>query len=187
MKQIFLYSKSKFSFKNIKPKLHPNGKSMVNPNAFSRNLFPTFLSSSFFKCINLNILPKPFHFSISPLSSFIKSFQPIKQFCVSKNEIKSVEASSVNQEISLRPYQSACIKESLQAFGNDIKRQLVSLPVASGKSYIFAKIIQQLPVPKQVPSATKVLVLAHREELLDQAATSYYKYNFFLFIVIFKH
>jgi ATP-dependent helicase IRC3 len=45
----------------------------------------------------------------------------------------------------------------------------VSLPVGSGKTEIFSHLIHKIPTPAHVPTATKTLVLAHKEELIDQA------------------
>ncbi|KAJ1646624.1 DEAD DEAH box helicase [Coemansia asiatica] len=70
---------------------------------------------------------------------------------------------------TLRPYQSECIAKSLQRLQQGIRRQAVSLPVGSGKTVIFSNLIRQIPQP--TPMATKTLVLAHREELLVQAAS----------------
>jgi len=47
------------------------------------------------------------------------------------------------------------------------KRQVVSLPVGSGKTVVMANLLSN--IPNRSPKATKTLVLAHREELLDQA------------------
>ena len=69
----------------------------------------------------------------------------------------------------LRPYQRECIEKCLQRFEKGVQRQVVSLPVGSGKTVIFAHLIKALPVPENMPQATKTLVLAHREELLHQA------------------
>ena len=49
-----------------------------------------------------------------------------------------------------------------------MKRQAVSLPVGSGKTVIFTTMIPLVPNP--MPGASKTLVLAHRTELLEQAA-----------------
>jgi ATP-dependent helicase IRC3 len=68
--------------------------------------------------------------------------------------------------IKLRPYQEECIKKSLEAL-QKLKRVAVSLPVGSGKTFIFSNLIQQIPAPNHI--ATKTLVLAHRQELLFQA------------------
>lgn len=66
----------------------------------------------------------------------------------------------------LRPYQQECIDVCLEAFQNGTKRQAISLPVGSGKTVIFSHLIKSLPTH---PTARKVLVLAHREELILQA------------------
>ncbi|KAL1925412.1 uncharacterized protein VTP21DRAFT_295 [Calcarisporiella thermophila] len=67
----------------------------------------------------------------------------------------------------LRPYQQACMDACLEAYKHGHKRQIVSLPVGSGKTVIFSNLISRIPPPS--PEATKTLVVAHREELLDQA------------------
>ena len=81
-----------------------------------------------------------------------------------KNYIRRL--SSFHSSIQLRPYQRECIEASLTAFKKGIKRQVVSLPVGSGKTVVFANLINQLP---NTGEASKVLVMAHREELLNQA------------------
>ena len=62
----------------------------------------------------------------------------------------------------LRDYQKDCLG-AIKARMGDINRQLVALPTGTGKTMIFA----HLP---EVLGKKKMLVLAHREELLDQAA-----------------
>ncbi|KAL7748845.1 putative ATP-dependent helicase IRC3 [Sorochytrium milnesiophthora] len=70
----------------------------------------------------------------------------------------------------LRPYQHECISTCLEQLHNrNVRRQLVSLPVGSGKTVIFANLIQQLRSAQPNADDHKVLVLAHRTELLDQA------------------
>ncbi|KAJ2809806.1 DEAD DEAH box helicase [Coemansia furcata] len=69
---------------------------------------------------------------------------------------------------TLRPYQQECIDKCLKALHAGVRRQAVSLPVGSGKTVVFSNLIQQIPAPTEL--ATKTLVLAHREELLEQAA-----------------
>lgn len=64
--------------------------------------------------------------------------------------------------MELRDYQVECqnaIKDKYQA---GINRQLVALPTGTGKTVIFANLPQVLGI-------RKMIVLAHREELLDQA------------------
>eukprot|EP01134_Creolimax_fragrantissima_P006533 CFRG6533T1 len=72
--------------------------------------------------------------------------------------------------IQLRPYQQAAVDASLLSVRNGIKRQVVSLPVGSGKTVVFSAFLNQLPPPAEKPNATRTLVLAHREELIAQAA-----------------
>ncbi|KAI9219213.1 P-loop containing nucleoside triphosphate hydrolase protein [Blastocladiella britannica] len=69
--------------------------------------------------------------------------------------------------LELRPYQRECIDATLAARARGLRRMAVSLPVGAGKTVVFSTLIRDLPAP--VPRATKVLVLAHRAELLDQA------------------
>ncbi|RKP23421.1 P-loop containing nucleoside triphosphate hydrolase protein [Syncephalis pseudoplumigaleata] len=71
-------------------------------------------------------------------------------------------------QVSLRKYQQECIEQCLAHYHNGIKRQVVSLPVGSGKTVIFSNLISCIPPP--TPRATRTLVIAHREELLNQAA-----------------
>ncbi|KAJ1837625.1 DEAD DEAH box helicase, partial [Coemansia sp. RSA 2708] len=61
-----------------------------------------------------------------------------------------------------------CIDSCLASLHAGVRRQAVSLPVGSGKTVVFSNLIQRIPPP--TPAATKTLVLAHREELLAQAA-----------------
>eukprot|EP00041_Stephanoeca_diplocostata_P015140 m.287001 g.287001 ORF g.287001 m.287001 type:complete len:689 (-) comp19942_c0_seq1:328-2394(-) len=72
------------------------------------------------------------------------------------------------QQIALRPYQIDCIEYSLELMRNGITRQAVSLPVGSGKTVIFSHLIPRIPKPRE--GAHQTLVLAHRTELLHQAA-----------------
>ncbi|KAK5798825.1 P-loop containing nucleoside triphosphate hydrolase protein [Linnemannia elongata] len=66
----------------------------------------------------------------------------------------------------LRPYQQECIDKCLENLKNGIMRQIVSLPVGSGKTVIFSHLMEQVPAP--FPGANKTLILAHRQELLEQ-------------------
>ncbi|KAI8809804.1 P-loop containing nucleoside triphosphate hydrolase protein [Cladochytrium replicatum] len=73
-------------------------------------------------------------------------------------------------KVALRPYQQECISMCLNHLAEGTTRQAVSLPVGSGKTFTFSHLIAQIPPP--TPRATKVLILAHREELIHQAFRS---------------
>ncbi|KAF8982548.1 hypothetical protein BGZ46_001078 [Entomortierella lignicola] len=66
----------------------------------------------------------------------------------------------------LRPYQQECIDACLSNLKKGIMRQIVSLPVGSGKTVIFSHMMKNVPAP--FPGANKTLILAHRQELLEQ-------------------
>lgn len=66
-------------------------------------------------------------------------------------------------EIKLRPYQETAIKNSLSAMDKGDNRQLLILATGLGKTICMAELV------KQRRKFGKILLLAHREELLDQA------------------
>ncbi|PWV97465.1 superfamily II DNA or RNA helicase [Paenibacillus cellulosilyticus] len=67
--------------------------------------------------------------------------------------------------MELRPYQQEA-RESIQAeWVNGKKRTLLVLPTGCGKTIVFSKVIED-----RVRLGERLLVLAHRGELLDQAA-----------------
>lgn len=68
--------------------------------------------------------------------------------------------------VSLRPYQTEAIDAILHKWDEEGQRKLLlCLPTGCGKTIVFAKIIEAL-----VRRGERVLVLAHRAELLSQAA-----------------
>ena len=62
---------------------------------------------------------------------------------------------------ALRPYQCEAVEAAIRGF-NEFRRQLIVCPTGGGKTLLFAKIAEHYQ-----PGRT--LVLAHREELLEQA------------------
>ena len=70
--------------------------------------------------------------------------------------------------VTLRPYQKECIDASIKAFEQGQKRIAVSMPVGCGKTVILANLLNALQPPNSTSKA-KTLVLAHREELINQA------------------
>ena len=61
-----------------------------------------------------------------------------------------------------RPYQTEAVTACLEAAATGQRRVLVALPTGTGKTIIFAKLLQQ--------RGGRSLVLAHRDELIQQAA-----------------
>lgn len=72
----------------------------------------------------------------------------------------------------LRPYQLAGLEAVRLSRAKGVNRQLISMPTGSGKTVLFAHI----PALPGVP-AGQTLVLAHRDELLEQAAAKIAHWN----------
>lgn len=70
-------------------------------------------------------------------------------------------------KIQLREYQEECIQAVLSYLQAGHKRLGVSLATGSGKTIIFTHLINRIP---SVGDATQTLILAHRRELVEQAA-----------------
>jgi len=64
--------------------------------------------------------------------------------------------------IALRPYQEAAVAAVRDAEDRGVRRQMVVMPTGAGKTVVFGRLIAD--------RGGNALVLAHREELLDQAA-----------------
>ncbi|KAK8042644.1 P-loop containing nucleoside triphosphate hydrolase protein [Apiospora phragmitis] len=72
------------------------------------------------------------------------------------------------QPVRLRAYQEECIQSVLSSVQNGHKRLGISLATGSGKTVVFTQLIDRIgPVN---PNAKKTLILAHRRELVEQAA-----------------
>lgn len=67
--------------------------------------------------------------------------------------------------VSLRPYQQEAYDAIFEKWGEGQRKLLLSLPTGCGKTVVFAKVIENL-----VRKGERVLILAHRAELLTQAA-----------------
>ena len=67
--------------------------------------------------------------------------------------------------MELRPYQKEAKEAVFEQWGNGIMKTLLVLPTGCGKTIVFAKITEDC-----VRNGDRVLILAHRGELLDQAA-----------------
>lgn len=67
--------------------------------------------------------------------------------------------------MELRPYQKEAKESILKEWEKGIKRTLLVLPTGCGKTIVFAKVTEEC-----VRQGNRVLILAHRGELLEQAA-----------------
>lgn len=67
--------------------------------------------------------------------------------------------------MALRPYQLNAVKAVHKEWDSGNKNTLVVMPTGTGKTIVFSQIVKD-----QVAKGEKVLILAHREELLKQAA-----------------
>lgn len=67
--------------------------------------------------------------------------------------------------MELRPYQKEAKDAIFSAWEDGIKKTLLVLPTGCGKTIVFAKVAEEC-----VKRGRRVLILAHRGELLDQAA-----------------
>lgn len=65
----------------------------------------------------------------------------------------------------LRPYQAEAKKAILAAWDEGYRRTLLVLPTGCGKTVVFSSVAEE-----QVNKGRRVLIMAHRGELLDQAA-----------------
>lgn len=66
------------------------------------------------------------------------------------------------RKLALRPYQEAALEAVSQAEARGVRRPLVALPTGTGKTIVFAALARQ--------RGGRALILAHRDELIQQAA-----------------
>jgi ATP-dependent helicase IRC3 len=74
----------------------------------------------------------------------------------------------LQNDIRLRDYQEDCIQSVLKCLADGQKRLGISLATGSGKTVIFTHLIDRVPVRNDL--ANQTLILAHRRELVEQAA-----------------
>ena len=72
--------------------------------------------------------------------------------------------------MKLRPYQEEARVKVQEEWAKGVKKTLLVLPTGCGKTIVFSKIIED-----RVKLGERVLILAHRGELLDQASDKLFK------------
>ena len=72
--------------------------------------------------------------------------------------------------MELRPYQEEAKQSIFREWDNGIMKTLLVLPTGCGKTIVFAKVTEEC-----VRNGDRVLILAHRGELLEQAADKIHK------------
>lgn len=72
--------------------------------------------------------------------------------------------------VELRPYQAEAQQSIFDEWNKGVLKTLLVLPTGCGKTIVFAKIAEEC-----VKSGERVLILAHRGELLEQAADKIFK------------
>jgi superfamily II DNA or RNA helicase len=73
--------------------------------------------------------------------------------------------------IALRPYQQACVKAVAEGW-QQFRKQLIVIPTGGGKTILFSHIAHE---QLNGPEPRKTLILAHRDELIDQAILKLHK------------
>ena len=67
--------------------------------------------------------------------------------------------------MNLRPYQEQAKQAIFEEWGNGNQKTLLVLPTGCGKTIVFAKVVEEC-----VRRGKRVLIMAHRAELLEQAS-----------------
>ncbi|TQS39450.1 hypothetical protein Golomagni_00025 [Golovinomyces magnicellulatus] len=75
--------------------------------------------------------------------------------------------SGMRQTVKLRSYQEDCINAVISNINQGHKRLGISLATGAGKTVVFTQLIDRI---EQVDRRSQTLILAHRQELVEQAA-----------------
>ncbi|KAM0259254.1 hypothetical protein ACHAQJ_003459 [Trichoderma viride] len=81
---------------------------------------------------------------------------------------KYAAAAPLSNKLKLRDYQEECIKSVVLSLKRGHKRVGISLATGSGKTVIFTSLVDK--IHDRVRDANQTLILAHRRELVEQAA-----------------
>ncbi|KAL2395187.1 hypothetical protein ABEF93_001624 [Exophiala dermatitidis] len=94
--------------------------------------------------------------------------QPTRRSLASVLKTSPSPAAFCEEGIRLREYQEECIQSVLSYLEKGHKRLGISLATGSGKTVIFTQLIDRVAPPTK--DAQQTLILAHRRELVEQAA-----------------
>ena len=131
-----------------------------------RYMRPTLISrcqGSFAMALRGRIISHP-----SRTGSPLRIRRHAAQYARNSSSSSSPNSSNGTPSIQLRPYQEESITSVLTSLSQGARRLGLSLATGSGKTVIFSHLIDRVPPP--TPEATQTLVLAHRRELVEQAA-----------------
>ncbi|KAI2607382.1 P-loop containing nucleoside triphosphate hydrolase protein [Hypoxylon fragiforme] len=109
--------------------------------------------------------------SIRPPRLFIGPLCPVyrqRTFTTSFPAYAS-NAPNIIQEFRLRDYQEECIQAVIKSIENGHKRLGISLATGAGKTVIFTQLIDRIK-SESPGTADQTMILAHRRELVEQAA-----------------
>lgn len=76
-----------------------------------------------------------------------------------------------------RPYQNECLRANVRAMMAGLTRGINAMPTASGKTIVFAQLARWMAQNGLLKPDHKVVVLAHRDELIEQARTKLLRVN----------
>lgn len=122
---------------------------------------PTLLPAPRATCSLAAVPSRGIIFSAKRLSPYSPCIRPQSLTFATSTRLRS-------NGIQLRPYQEESITSVLKYLAQGSRRLGLSLATGSGKTVIFSHLINRVPNP--TPQATQTLVLAHRRELVEQAA-----------------
>ncbi|POS86902.1 hypothetical protein EPUL_002696 [Erysiphe pulchra] len=100
------------------------------------------------------------------LQRWMKKLQLWPKYVTSQSKFYSTLIST--ESFKLREYQEECVQSILSYLSNGEKRLGISLATGAGKTVVFTQLIDRIKSPEERRDQT--LILAHRHELVEQAA-----------------
>lgn len=79
-----------------------------------------------------------------------------------------MQAQQATTKMALRPYQNEAVANVMESWQDGVQKTLLILPTGTGKTVVFCSIGKNV-----LEHGGRVLILAHRAELLDQAADKF--------------